>query len=148
VYLPYLEEGFAKAGGGKSLENFAVVPSVSVIISDDVDQARMPVKMALSLYIGGMGARGKNFYNDLAKRLGYEEAAVQIQDYFLDGKKGEAAAAVPDDLVDAVNLVGPKERIRERLQVWKEAGRKGYVETMQLQTAQPEALELLAEELL
>ena len=88
---------------------------VSVIISDDLEKARMPVKGHLALYIGGMGARDKNFYNDLAKRLGYEEAAVKIQNLFLDGKKMEAMAAVPDELVDAVHLVGSKERIRERL---------------------------------
>ena len=81
----------------------------------------------MALYIGGMGARDKNFYNDLAKRLGYEEAAVKIQDLFLDGKKIEATAAVPDALVDAVHLVGPKERIRDRLQAWKEAGKKRWV---------------------
>jgi len=148
TYLPYLEDGFARAGGGKSLENFAVVPSVTVILSDDLETARMPIKAALSLYIGGMGARDKNFYNDLAGRLGYEEAAARIQDLFLDGKKGEAAAAVPDALVDAVHLVGPRERIRDRLQVWKEAGRKGHVDTMQIGTGQPEVLELLAEEIL
>src|SRR6266850_576175 len=89
VYLPYLQEGFARAGGGKSLANFDVVAMVSVIISDDIEKARMPVKGMLALYIGGMGARDKNFYNDLAKRLGYEEAAVKIQDLFLDGKKLE-----------------------------------------------------------
>jgi len=148
VYLPYLEQGFAKAGGGKSLADFAVVPAVTVIISDDLEKARMPVKGHMSLYIGGMGARDKNFYNDLAKRLGYEEAAARIQDLFLGGKKMEAAAAVPDDLVDACHLVGPKERIRERLQAWKEAGRKGWVHTMNVGSPQPEALELLAEELL
>jgi F420-dependent oxidoreductase-like protein len=148
VYLPYLEEGFARAGGGKSLDDFAVVPSVTVIVSDELEKARMPVKGGMALYIGGMGARDKNFYNDLAKRLGYEEAAVRIQDLFLDGKKMEAAAAVPDELVDAVHLVGPKDRIRERLQAWKEAGRRGHVHTMQIGTPQPEALELLAEELL
>jgi F420-dependent oxidoreductase-like protein len=148
VYLPYLQEGFAKAGGGKSLANFAVVAMVSVIISDDLEKARMPVKGMLSLYIGGMGARDKNFYNDLAKRLGYEEAAVKIQNLFLDGKKFEAAAAVPDELVDAVHLVGSKERIRDRLQAWKEAGKKRWIDTIQVGTAQPEALELLAEELL
>jgi len=148
VYLPYLEEGFAKAGGGKSLADFAVVPAVTVIVSEDIEKARMPVKGHMALYIGGMGARDKNFYNDLAKRLGYEEAAVKIQDLFLDGKKAEAAAAVPDDLVDACHLVGPKERIRERLQAWKEAGKKRWVDTMQVGTPQPEALELLAEELL
>ena len=148
VYLPFLEEGFAKAGGGKGLSDFAVVPGVTVIISDDIEKARMPVKGHMSLYIGGMGARDKNFYNDLAKRLGYEEAAVKIQDLFLDGKKAEAMMAVPDELVDAVHLVGPRDAIRDRLQAWKEAGRKNWVSTMNVGTSQPEALELLAEELL
>jgi len=148
VYLPHLEAGFAKAGGGKSLADFAVVPSVTVIVSDDLEKVRMPVKAGMALYIGGMGARDKNFYNDLAKRLGYEEAAVRIQDLFLDGKKMEATAAVPDELVDAVHLLGPRERIRERLHAWKEAGRKGHVHTMSVAAQQPEALELLAEELL
>jgi F420-dependent oxidoreductase-like protein len=147
-YLPYLTEGFAKAGGGKSLASFAVVPGVTVLISDDAPKARMGVKAGLALYIGGMGARDKNFYNDLAKRLGYEEAAVRIQDLFLDGKKAEAAAAVPDALVDAVHLVGSKDHIRARLGAWKEAGKKGWVHTMQIATPQREALELLAEELL
>jgi len=148
VQKPHLDEGFAKAGGGKSLDDFAVCPGVSVVISDDLEQARMPIKLNLALYIGGMGARGKNFYNDHAKRLGYEEAAVRIQDLYLDGKKQEAVAAVPDQLVDDVHLVGPVERIRERLQAWREAGRKRHVDTMLIGTAQVEALELLAEELL
>jgi F420-dependent oxidoreductase-like protein len=148
TYLSHLQEGFARAGGGKSLSNFAVVPSVNVLLSDDLDAARTPIKTMLSLYIGGMGARGKNFYNDLAGRLGYPEAAGRIQDLFLEGRKAEAAAAVPDALVDAIHLVGPKERIRERLQAWKEAGRRGYVETLQIGTAQPEALDLIAAEIL
>ena len=148
AYLPYLEEGFAAAGNGKSLANFAVVPGVSVIVSDEPDKARMAVKGGMALYIGGMGARDKNFYNDLTKRLGYEEAAVKIQDLFLAGKREEAAAAVPDALVDAVHLVGSKQRIRDRLQAWKEAGKKGWVHTMQIATPQREALELVAEEML
>ncbi len=148
VYLPYIEEGLAKAGGGKSLESFAIVPGVNMIVSDELEKARMPIKMGMALYIGGMGARDKNFYNDLAKRLGYEEEAVRIQDLFLDGKKLEAAGAVPDELVDAVHLIGSKDRIRERLQAWKEAGRKREVETMMVTTNQVEALELLAEEML
>jgi F420-dependent oxidoreductase-like protein len=148
AYLPHLAEGFAKAGGGKGLASFAVVPAVTVLISDDVEKARLGVKAGMALYIGGMGARDKNFYNDLAKRLGYEEAAVRIQDLFLDGKKAEATAAVPDALVDAVHLVGSKDRIRARLAAWKEAGKKGWVHTMQIATPQREALELLAEELL
>jgi len=148
VYLPHLEEGFQKAGGGKSLENFAVVPGATCIIVDDVEKARMPVKGHMSLYIGGMGARDKNFYNDLAKRLGYEEAAEKIQNLYLAGKKAEAAMAVPDELVDACHLVGPADRIRDRLQAWKEAGKKNWVHTINIGTPQVEALELLAEELL
>jgi F420-dependent oxidoreductase-like protein len=146
-YLPYLEQGFAKAGGGKGLASFAVVAGTTVIVSDNLEKARNAVKPGMALYIGGMGARNKNFYNDLAKRLGYEEAAKRIQDLYLDGKKAEATAAVPDALVDAVHLVGPRARIKERLAAWKEAGKKGFVHTLQVGGG-PEALELVAEELL
>jgi F420-dependent oxidoreductase-like protein len=148
VLKPHLEEGFVKAGGGKSLESFDVCPMVSCIISDDIDQARMPIKMQMALYIGGMGARDKNFYNDYAKRLGFEEAAVKIQDLFLDGKKQEAVAAVPDELIDACHLVGPRERIIDRLQAWKQAGSKRHVSSMLLGGGSPEVLRLLAEEML
>jgi F420-dependent oxidoreductase-like protein len=148
ILKPHLEKGFAKAAGKKSLENFDVMTSCSVIISDDVEQAMMPVKAGLAQYIGGMGARDKNFYNDYAKRLGFEEAAVKIQDLFLAGKKPEAIAAVPDALVDAVHLVGSEAKIRDRLQAWKEAGKRREVGTMLLGGMQPEALELVASELL
>jgi F420-dependent oxidoreductase-like protein len=145
---PHLERGFAKAGGGKGLSDFDVMGSTTVIVSDDVEAARIPVKAHLALYIGGMGARGRNFYNDYAKRMGYEEAAVRIQDLFLDGKKEEAVSAVPDELVDACHLVGSADRIRDRLQAWKAAGERGEVGTMLLGVTQPEALELVAEEVL
>jgi len=95
-----------------------------------------------------MGARGKNFYNDYCKRLGYEEAAVKIQDLYLDGKKAEAMAAVPEQLIDDVALVGPWERIKDRLQAWKAAGEKGHVESMLIGAGQPELLQNLAEEML
>jgi len=95
----------------------------------------------LALYIGGMGARDKNFYNTYAKRLGFEEAAVKIQDLFLSGKKGEAIAAVPDELVDKIALVGSKERIADRVGAWKSSG----VDSMLLGTGQPEAIQTLAE---
>ena len=143
-----LNEGFAKAGGGKGLDQFAICPFVTTILGDDLEQCRMPVKQNMALYIGGMGARDKNFYNDYAKRLGYEEAAVEIQDLFLAGKKSEAAAAVPDALVDDVALVGPEDRIRDRLQAWKEAGAKRQVDTLLMGGGQPRALEIIAEELL
>jgi alkanesulfonate monooxygenase SsuD/methylene tetrahydromethanopterin reductase-like flavin-dependent oxidoreductase (luciferase family) len=101
----------------------------------------MPIKGMLALYIGGMGARGRNFYNDYAKRLGYEEAAVRIQDLYLDGKKAEAMAAVPDALVDDIALVGPRERVAERFEAWK-ASPAGSV---LVGAGQPEVLRLLAE---
>ncbi len=148
VQLPHLEKGFAKAGGGKGLSDFAICPGVTCVISDDLEAARAPIKMNLALYIGGMGARGKNFYNDHCKRLGFEDAAVEIQDLYLGGKQQEAVAAVPNELVDRVHLVGPKERIRERLGAWKAAGDKGHVHSMMIGTPQVEALEFLAEELL
>ncbi len=136
-----LEKGFAKAGGGKSMNDFDLAPMVHVVLGSDIESCRMPIRAMLALYIGGMGARGKNFYNDYAKRLGYDEAAATIQDLYLAGKKGEAMAAVPDRLVDEVALVGPAERIRERVSVWKASP----VTTMILGTVQPEALRLLAE---
>jgi F420-dependent oxidoreductase-like protein len=148
VFEESLNKGFAKAGGGKSLENFEIAPFVTTIMGDDIEKCRMPVKMSMALYIGGMGARNANFYNDYAKRLGYEEAAIEIQNLFLDGKKQEAAAAVPDALVDACHLVGPKERIVDRLQAWKEAGKKRQVGSLLAGTGSPEALRVLAEELL
>ncbi len=141
LLTPHLETGFAKAGNGKGLGDFDVAPFVTCVLGDDVEACRTPVKGMLALYIGGMGARNKNFYNDYAKRLGYEDAAGEIQNLFLDGKKGAAAAAVPDEMVDAVALVGPAERIAERLDAWKDSP----VNTMLVSTTQPEALRALAE---
>jgi F420-dependent oxidoreductase-like protein len=147
IFEESLEKGFAKTANGKSLADFEIAPFVTTLMSDDIEQCRMPVKMNMALYIGGMGARGKNFYNDYAKRLGYEEAAVKIQDLYLDGKKAEAAAAVPNELVDDVALVGPEDRIRDRLQIWKEAGKKGHVGSILVGGGGP-ALRVLAEEIL
>ncbi len=121
VYREQVEAGFAKAGNGKSAENFDIAPSVTVVIDDDLEAARNAVRPMLALYIGGMGAKGRNFYNDLAVRYGYEEAAETIQNLYLDGKKGEAMMAVPDDLIDKVALVGSKDRIKDRLQLWRES---------------------------
>ncbi|MEE2678418.1 MAG: LLM class F420-dependent oxidoreductase [Myxococcota bacterium] len=140
VYEP-VREGIAKAGGGKAIEDFDVAPFVNVVMGDDVEACRFPVRAGLALYIGGMGARGKNFYNDYAKRLGYEEAAVKIQDLYLDGKKKEAMAEVPDALVDETALVGPRERIADQLEAWKASP----VKTMLLGVGQPEALRAVAE---
>jgi alkanesulfonate monooxygenase SsuD/methylene tetrahydromethanopterin reductase-like flavin-dependent oxidoreductase (luciferase family) len=95
----------------------------------------------VALYVGGMGAKGRNFYNSLVRRYGWEEDAERIQELYLGGKQREAIAAVPDDLVDAVSLIGPKERIADRLEAWRETP----VTTLVLGTTQPEALQTLAE---
>ncbi len=137
----HISAGIAKAGGDKRRADFELSPFVTVVVGDDLERCRGPVKGMLALYIGGMGARGKNFYNSYASRLGFEEDAVKIQDLFLSGKKGEAMAAVPDELVDKIALVGPKERIADRVGAWKSSG----VDSMLLGAGQPEAIELLAE---
>ena len=122
VFEDALNDGFAKAGGGKSLADFTITPFCGINMNDDEAAARIPAKENLGLYIGGMGARDKNFYNDYAKRLGHEGAAVEIQDHFLAGRRAEAVAAVPDELVDQVALTGPAGKITERLQDWKASG--------------------------
>jgi F420-dependent oxidoreductase-like protein len=144
LFEPSLEKGFARAGGGKSLADFSIAPFVTCVMGDDLEKCRLPVKGMLSLYVGGMGARGKNFYNDYAVRLGYEADAKRIQDLYLDGKKGEALAAVPDALVDDVALVGPAGRIVDRLEAWKASP----VTDLLVGGGQPEALRVLAEAVL
>ena len=148
VFDKSINEGFARAGDGKSLDRFDVAPFVTAIMHDDVDEARWPVKQNLALYIGGMGARGRNFYNDYAIALGHADAAKVIQDLYLGGRKDDAARAVPDALVDAVALVGPKDRIRERLARWRTAGARRQVTSMLIGTFQKETMELLAQEIL
>ena len=141
IYDAPLKEGFAKTGGKKSLDNFEVAPFVTCIMGADLEKCRMPVKGMLALYIGGMGARAKNFYNDYAKRMGYEEVAEKIQDLFLAGKKAEAMALVPDKLVDEVALVGNRERIADRLKAWKASP----VKTMLIGTGDINTVRALAE---
>jgi F420-dependent oxidoreductase-like protein len=144
VFAPHVEEGFKKAGGGKNLACFDVAPFVTCVMGDDLEKCRNAVKPMLALYIGGMGARGKNFYNDYAKRLGYEEAAVKIQDAFLAGDRNTAMAAVPNALVDEVALIGSRDRIRDRISAWKQSP----VGTMCLGTGQVEAVRAVAEAVL
>ena len=141
VYQEWLDEGFAKSGGGKDLTNFDIAPTVTIAMGDDVDACRNAVKPMLALYIGGMGAKGKNFYYDIASRYGYGEAADKIQEFYLAGKKMEATMAVPDALVDEVALCGPRERIAERLAAWKTCG----ITTMICGTSDINAIRAMAE---
>jgi F420-dependent oxidoreductase-like protein len=120
---------------------FEIAATVSVLVGDDLEALRDALRPHVALYVGGMGAKGKNFYNSLVRRYGWEREAEQIQELYLAGRQREAIAAVPDSLVDAVALVGPKERIAERLGAWRETP----VTTLVLGTSQPEALQTLAE---
>jgi F420-dependent oxidoreductase-like protein len=116
-----LQEGAARAG--RTLDgSFDIAPTVNLAIDDDVDRARDAMRPVLALYVGGMGSRKQNFYNALMRRYGYEEAADEVQSLYLDGKKEEAAAALPAELIDRVSLCGPKERVKERLDVYRDAG--------------------------
>ena len=117
-----LEEGAARGERGSLPDDFDIAPTVQIAIDDDVARARDAVRPMLALYVGGMGSRDKNFYNQLMQRYGFEEAAKTVQDLYLDGKKDEAAAALPDELIDTVTLVGPADRIRDRLAVYRDAG--------------------------
>lgn len=118
-YSPYRQEVYADQIAG-ARPGFEIMVGVSVIVSDDVEQALVPLKHNLALYIGGMGAKSRNFHNELVQRMGFEEAAQKIQDLYLAGRKDEAAAAVPTQLADEISLVGPVARIRDRLQAWRE----------------------------
>lgn len=141
----HIEEGRAKAGHSTDLSDFDIAPFVRVAMGDDLQACRDTIKQELAFYIGGMGARDKNFYNDYTKRLGYEDAAVKIQDAFLDGRRAEAVAAVPDQLVDDTALVGPPDRIKDRMQAWKAAAKDNSVGSMLLGIKDPKALRVIAE---
>ena len=142
-WLPiYFSPERARAAFGYELrEGFDIAPSVQVIVTDDVEAGRDVIRPVLALYVGGMGAKGANFYNALVRRYGYEAEAERIQQLYLDGKQREAIAAVPDALVDDVALVGPKERIADRLEAWRESG----ATTLLVTTRDAAALRTMAE---
>ena len=117
-----LEEGAARAGRSLDDGSFEIAPTVNVCIDDDIEAARDVMRPFLALYVGGMGSREKNFYNAMMRRYGFEEAAEKVQDLYLDGKRGEAAAALPADFIDSVCLVGPADGLRERLAMYRDAG--------------------------
>jgi F420-dependent oxidoreductase-like protein len=141
VFGEHLVAGFARSEDPGKADRFDIAPSVSAVVTDDLEFGRNLVKPYLALYIGGMGARGRNFYFDLACRYGYEQAATEIQDLYLAGKKEEAIRRVPDELIDETNLVGSKEAIRDRLAVWRESG----VTTLLISTMDVSTVRTLAE---
>jgi F420-dependent oxidoreductase-like protein len=120
-YKQALSEGFAREGARRSWDDFEIAATVPVIIHDDVEQAADYLRPMYALYFGGMGARNANFHHDVAVRLGYEAEAKKIQDLYLEGKKDEAAAAVPTALVEDLTLIGPEDKIRDELDAWRES---------------------------
>jgi alkanesulfonate monooxygenase SsuD/methylene tetrahydromethanopterin reductase-like flavin-dependent oxidoreductase (luciferase family) len=140
-YRPWLEEGFRRAGNGKSLKDFSIVASVHVQVDPDVKAALAKLKPEVALYVGGMGHRTKNFHNDIMVRRGFGDAAQRIQELYLAKRKDEAIAAVPDEWVDMKSLVGPPARIRERYRAWEDCG----ADTLSVRSRQPEAIEVMAQ---
>lgn len=116
-----LADGFARPGARRSAEDFEVIALCPVIVADDVDRAADVYRPMLALYMGGMGAREANFHFDVFVRMGFGAEARTVQDLYLDGRKADAAAAIPTALVEQVALIGPKEKIRDDLQAWKES---------------------------
>ena len=120
-FRPLLEEGAARAG--RSLDGFDIAPTVQVFVTDDLAGARDAMRPFIALYVGGMGSREQNFYNQLVQRYGFEDAAREVQDLYLEGKREEAMAALPDELIDMVALRGPaRPRARRGWRVYRDAG--------------------------
>lgn len=139
-YRPWLEEGFRRAGNGKSMKDFAITASVHVEVENDVKAALARLKPEVALYVGGMGHKDKNFHNDIMVRRGFGDAAKRIQELYLTKHKDEAIAAVPDEWVDMKSLVGPPARIQQRYRAWEECG----ADTLSVRSRQPEAIEAMA----
>ncbi|MGB1141246.1 MAG: LLM class flavin-dependent oxidoreductase, partial [Halioglobus sp.] len=144
----HLAEGFAKEGARGTREDFTVSTFTNVIVDDDIEGIYQLMKPTLARQLGGMGSKGKNFYAEFARRMGYDDEVEQIQSLYLSGEKGKAAEIVPTALIDRCNLVGPAARIRERLAEWRDAEARGSLDMMLLTTVQPDAMKLMAEELL
>ncbi|HCV35313.1 MAG: LLM class F420-dependent oxidoreductase [Acidimicrobiales bacterium] len=139
-YSPYRPEVYANDIAGRP-EGFEIAVYVVLQVTDDVEAGLIPVKANIALYIGGMGAKGQNYHTRLMARMGFEDEAHQIQDLFLAGKREEAVAAVPTEFADEISLVGPPERIRDRLQAWKDSP----VTMLNVSTRSPDDLRQVAE---
>jgi F420-dependent oxidoreductase-like protein len=140
-YRPWLEEGFRRAGAGKGFGNFEIQASVHVEVCADVKAALAKLKPEVALYVGGMGHRDKNFHKDIMVRRGFSQAADRIQELYLAHRKEEAAAAVPDEWVDAKSLVGPPERIKQRFRAWEDSG----ATALTVRSKDAQAIEVMAD---
>lgn len=121
LYRPQLEEGFARDGARRSLGDFEITATVPLIVHDDVEAAADMVRPFYALYFGGMGAKGVNFHANVPIRMGYEAEIAKVQELYLDGRKDEAAAAIPTRLIEQLALVGPADKIRHDLEAWRDS---------------------------
>src|SRR5215207_6339999 len=140
-YRPWLEEGFKRAGNGKTMKDFAITASVHVEVENDVKAALARLKPEVALCVGGMGHRTMNFHTDIMVRRGFGDAAKRIQELYLAGHKDEAIATVPAERVDLKSLVGPPARIRERYRAWEDSG----ADSLSVRSRQSEAIEVMAQ---
>jgi F420-dependent oxidoreductase-like protein len=140
-YKAWLAEGLARRQDGKTMDEFLIHASLGVKLAEDVGAALQEPKAQIALFVGGMGAKTKNFHKDSMVEQGYAKAADRIQELFLAGRKSEAAAAVPDEYVDEAWLVGPPDRLRQRFKPWRDCG----LTTLNIRVNRPEALEMLAD---
>src|SRR5829696_2349673 len=120
-FVGALTEGFGRDGARRSFDDFEVAATVPMIVSDDIEQAADALRPFYALYFGGMGAKGKNFHANVAIRLGYEKEVEEIQDLYLGGKKDDAAAKIPRQLIEDMSLIGPEDKIRGDLEKWRES---------------------------
>jgi F420-dependent oxidoreductase-like protein len=139
LYRPFLEEGFARRD--RPHDDFEIHASIPFVVHDDVEQAADMIRPRLALYFGGMGARSMNFHREVPVRMGYEAEAMKIQELYMDGKKHEAAAAVPTRLVEQLALIGPADKIRHDLEAWRESS----VTSLLIEPGPPERLRQAAE---
>jgi F420-dependent oxidoreductase-like protein len=121
LYRPSLEEGFAREGARRSAADFEVAATVPLIVTDDIESAADTLRPFYALYFGGMGAKGANFHANVPIRMGYEKEVAEIQDLYLEGKKQEAGARIPTELIEELSLIGTREKIREDLEKWRES---------------------------
>jgi F420-dependent oxidoreductase-like protein len=140
IFRPWLEEGFRRAGDGRTLADLEIQAQTTVQITDDVKSGLDAMRPMTALYVGGMGHENKNFHKDQMGRRGFPEAAERIQELFLAGRREEAMAAIPEEYLDQGALIGPKARIQERWKQWETSGASGLI----LHTLEPEALELVS----
>jgi F420-dependent oxidoreductase-like protein len=141
VFEPHVQAGFERQGEGKGIKDFDIAPMISVVIDDSLEACYNALRPMLALYIGGMGARNRNFYANLAGRYGYEAEAAKVQELYLSGRKGEAMMAIPGQLIDEVALVGPSARVKDRLSLWLDSP----ITTLNLMVPDSETLRTMVE---